>query len=795
MNRSNADTELRSYINSAITSEATARENADTELRSYINSAITSEATTRETVDTELRSYINSAITSEATARENADTALQNALDAEISRSTVIDEDHETRISRNATNISNEVTRATNTENALSQAIHTEEDRATTAENALQTAINNEVTRATNAENVLQSNIDAEETARENADTVLQSNINAEKTRAMREEEVLSTNLGSEITRSTNKDNELENKVNTEKNERLSADTELRNSINNEAIRATNAESALSTRIATEVQRSSDKDAELVSTIATEAATREAADDALRDAIDASTHTLESTTTIRVDKTIPDVWRAHVVTSSADKNIIISHESEGGIYATAELSYDAPTNTMKLFGTNGVLLSQQKLGAGSLLDSIHYDPTEKNLVINYHNADGEAQELQFGVSELFNEWDVRNPSEGSAIELTKIPNTGETGSIDYLYGRVLLTKAVEISGGEVEYGDNIIKIVNNGLYVSGSDIEEAKETAECATNELKQVEKATFGYSVSQECGSGFTYTPKSTAYIISGATSMYNADEMLDAAIHAISSNTEDTDEEVDCLKKALQVTQQNVIGIVVPECGINADQSIYKYQPHQNGCIISAATSMDNADTLLDNAICTINSDINEIDSEIQCISAETKSVERVLGVVGNCSDVILYPKTEGCLLNSATTYANADEILEKSVCKLLSIMVSTNTPTASMNVVQDGDNNHFEVDVRLSHGNTRAMTDGELTISAITDSEFTDTNVLRKVVLNDSILETPYNGLYLSNEWDCGEYTYNGTGTPNGKYKIDESTTAENIFNQKFRNNVRC
>ena len=743
---------------------------------------------------TERDEVLDHAISAETIARMSADTAIKTALDAEIARSTAIDEDHETRITTNATNIANEITRATNAENALSQAIHAEEDRATTAENALQTAINNEVTRATNAESVLQSNIDAEATARENADSVLQSNIDAETTRAMREEEILTTNLEAEITRSTNKDTELENKIVTEKNERLSADTELRNTINSEVIRATNAENTIATNLATEIQRSIDKDAELEAAIAAEAAAREAADDALQDAIDAATHTLESTTTIRVDKTNPDVWKAHVVMSNADKNIIIGDETNGGIYATANLVYDAATNTIKLYGTNDVLLSQQKLGAGSLLDSIHYDPTEKNLIINYHNADGEAQELQFGVAELFNEWEVKNPSEGSALELTKVPNTGETGAVDYLYGRVLLTKAVEIGGGEVEYGDNIIRIVNNGLYVSGSAITEAKEAAECVTHELKQVEIATFGHSVDQECGSGFTYTPKATACVISAATSMFNADEMLDTAVCALSSKTEGTDEEVDCLKKALQVTQQNVMGITVPECGMNADQTIYKYQAHANGCVISAATSMDDADALLDNAICNINSSIDDIDSDIECMSAETKSIERALGVVGNCSEVILYPKTEGCLLNSATTYANADAILEKSVCELLKMMVDTNTPSASMHVVQDGNNQHFEVDVRLSHGNTKAMTDEELTITGITQEEFTDTNVLRLVALDDYIPETQYNGLYVSNVWDCGEYTENGAGTPGNKYQTDETASAQNLFNQRYRNGVR-
>lgn len=556
------------------------------------------------------------------------------------------------QIQQNKDNIEILSGRVENVGSTLQTAINNEVTRATNAENALQTSINNEVTRATNAESTLQTAISNEVTRATNAENVLQTAIGNEATRATSEEQRIEAKLDQEIERSTAEDERLDEKINAEKNERVSADTELRNNIHNEIIRATNAENTLSTNLAVETQRSRDKDVELDNSLAAETAAREAADGALQDAINAATHSLESTTTIRVDKENPASWKAYVTTSSADKNIIISHETNGGIFATAELVYDAPTNTIKLMGTNGILLSQQKLGAGSLLDSIDYDPTEKNLIITYHTADGVEQILQFGVAELFNEWDVRNPSEGSALELTKVPNSGETGAIDYIYGRVLLTKAIEIDGGGVEYGDNMIRIVNNGLYVSSSAITSAQEGLECAIEEIK----------------------------------------------------------------------------------------------------------------------------------------------SLEETLGVSGNCSDVIQYPTTEGCLLSSATTYAEADAILETSLCNLLNMMNGSDTPTASIALVQEEDDQHLEVNVRLSHGNEERMTDGDLIVSNIDNAEFTDTNVLREVALENYTPESKFNGIYLSNEWSCGEYTENGVGTPGDKYKIDDTESAQNIFYQKFRNGVR-
>ena len=86
---------------------------------------------------------------------------------------------------------------------------------------------------------------------------------------------------------------------------------------------------------------------------------------------------------------------------------------------------------------------------------------------------------------------------------------------------------------------------------------------------------------------------------------------------------------------------------------------------------------------------------------------------------------------------------------------------------------------------------------QSDSELTIDEINgNDEFTDTNVLRVIDVTDKGYnpESEFNGLYLSNVWDCGQYTQNGEGTPYGKYSIDDSATAENHFDRRYRNGVR-
>jgi hypothetical protein len=214
-----------------------------------------------------------------------------------------------------------------------------------------------------------------------------------------------------------------------------------------------------------------------------------------------------------------------------------------------------------------------------------------------------------------------------------------------------------------------------------------------------------------------------------------------------------------------------------------------------------------MDEADVILDSKLC-------EVTDGFECISAETKNVETVLGVVGSCDNVINYPTTQGCLLSSATTFAQADLILEEAVCRLLrATFRGSERVTTSTKVVQDPyieDNKIITVDVRLSHGNEEGkwQTDEELTITSYSgdcietvsgecaSTEFTDTNVLRIVDLTERGYreDAGYNGLYLSNVWNCGQYTENGVGTPGEKYKIDDSPTAENYYDRKYRNGRR-
>lgn len=779
-----------------------------------LHDEVVEETTARISGDTELNTKIDNEI-ARATGEEQR---IEEKLDREIARSTAKDEEHDTKINELRTSLANEIANRTNEDLRLEGLVYAEENRAKTAESAITHALEVEILDRQNGDNALNLRIDNEITRATSEEArierELNTKINNEATRATSEEQRIEGKLDAEIERSTNKDDDLQAQVNAEVIARTEGDRDLRIAITNEEARAKGREDQVENNLNLETQRAQDAENTLGIKLSAETAARQAEDEHIWRVI----RPIEffDTTTIhnervRNEGANPDEVRHSVIIAQADDNIITTSDTLGGLYATAKLGYNVSANLLTIYGSDNKILNSVELGPGSLIKDISYDYAEKDLVITYRRA-GQSEDtiMKFPVADLFNEWDVQNPSEKSALELHKEDQSTETGTVDIIWGRVLITGDHDGDGKPDQGSDNIIEIRNNGLYASGSAITEAIDVAECTSHELKEVEMAVLGHKVDQECGNGFTYTPKEAACFISAATDMYDADVILDKYVCSAHTRITKVEEDVDCLWQEVNVTQENVLGFVIPPCGINADGTPYHYTGHVDACIISAATSMDDADVLLDEAICGMMGDFT-------CISSETKMVEDVLGVTGSCDKAINYPVSQGCLLSSATTFAQADLILEEAICSLMSmVMKGSERPTTSTKIIQDPayledpDKKIIVVDTRLSHGNDsgRWQEDEDLVItdynggciesgdSACTYSEFTDTNVLRIVDLTSLgfVPESKYNGLFLSNVWDCGQYTENGEGTPYEKYMIDDSATAENYYDRVYRNGKR-
>ena len=204
--------------------------------------------------------------------------------------------------------------------------------------------------------------------------------------------------------------------------------------------------------------------------------------------------------------------------------------------------------------------------------------------------------------------------------------------------------------------------------------------------------------------------------------------------------------------------------------------------YVPHIDAHFINTAKSLHGADGLLDAAISDVKTNLEGVKTNSENTSKELKQLETVIGVTGNGDTPIAYPNRGNGILDGSTTYADADDKLEKEVLKLRNLTSSTQTSTAKLYADGADAEKKLKVDVKVSRGKGSSMEEGNLVITSSDDAEFSDTNVLRKVEIAGEPIESNANGLFLSNSWNCGEYT------------VDDTPTAQNIFNTRYSNEKR-
>ena len=696
--------------------------------------------------------------------------------------------------------------------------------RALAAENLLTTNLNNEITRAISAE-----------TALNNAITTVGTNLQNEIDRATAAETRIETKLDNEIARSTAKDEELyqliideqtrateadavlDAKINTVSAESFARDAQLQALISGETAAREASDRIIETNLQSEIDRSTAEDQRLNDALQQEIADRQAGDAELAQQIlDAtlkfspSKNNFESNGTIEFNnyETNDNIVEANVIIQGSEDNII---KVGSGIYATVHMSYDVATNKLKLTTSAGS--EEFQLAGATVIDALYYDNESGEIVITYHDGTGTVQTVRFPASELFNEWIVQNPSEKSAVELTKVRAT-EQGQPDTLSARALITDDRDGDGKPDEGSDNIIEIRNNGLYVCGSAMTEAQDIAKCVQNEVKVLEKAVIGHQIGEECGSGYTYEPNAQATYINSATSFNNADYILDQSIKNVENKVDIVSAKTDCNTDELKAFEKAVLGsVIAEECGEG-----FVYEGNPQATYINSAISFDNADFILDQNIKRIDDTIIEIEEDVECVDSKAEALYKLLYTnavpMPDCGEGVVYkPYQNACVISGATSFMEADQMLNDAICAILTMWVSGITCTNESEWVEDGANRKIEVHTRLSHGNGAEMTDEDLTIETFsgayidpTNTEFTDTNALRVVCLTEGgggtipDIRSKNNGIYLSSTWDCG--LYYGPGDTEAKaaaeaagyntdYNTDEDASASNY---NYMNNVR-
>ena len=667
---------------------------------------------------------------------------VSSRLDAEIERSIAKDGEHTNLIDANKASIAQldkdvkaEVARATAKDTELTSSVSAIEKKVTdigTSSDKVKSDLASEIARATAKDAELTSSVSA---------------IEKKVTDIGTSSDTVKSDLASEIARAKEKEGELEASLIAETTRAEKEETSIKTNLEKESTRAATAESVLSNAITDETARAKAKEGELEASV----------NDAKLTFVD--------TTSVKVDATNKSAVKVSAKIANSNNNLItLSNDDEQGLYASVSVQYDVAKDVLSLIGSDGTsVLSTTKLGAGSIVETITYDKDNKELVISYKTAGGREETVSVSVEDLFNEWEVDSDENNVAIELRKAHNVGE---------KDVLTAKVQVLNDPT----NMLSINNNKLYVSNEKVEKnatdiASTKTDVATvsgkvetltenvnanlDELKDLERASLGVV---RPGEEVTYVPHTDAHFINTAKSLHGADSLLDVAIFDIKTDVEGVKNDVKGIKTDVE--------------GIKTDVGVVKTDVER----VKTEVESVKAD------VKSVKTDVEGIKTTSEEKSKELKRLETVIGVVGNGDTPIVYPNRGNGILDGSTTYADADDKLESEVLKLRNLTSSTYTSTAKLYAEGADTEKKLKVDVKVSRGKGSSMEEGNLVITSVNDAEFSNTNVLRKVEIAGESIESNVNGLFLSNSWDCGEYT------------ADDTPTAQNIFDTKYSNEKR-
>ena len=667
---------------------------------------------------------------------------VSSRLDAEIERSIAKDGEHTNLIDANKASIAQldkdvkaEIARATAKDTELTSSVSAIEKKVTdigTSSDKVKSDLASEIARATAKDAELTSSVSA---------------IEKKVTDIGTSSDTVKSDLASEIARAKEKEGELEASLIAETTRAEKEETSIKTNLEKESTRAATAESVLSNAITDETARAKAKEGELEASV----------NDAKLTFVD--------TTSVKVDATNKSAVKVSAKIANSNNNLItLSNDDEQGLYASVSVQYDVAKDVLSLIGSDGTsVLSTTKLGAGSIVETITYDKDNKELVISYKTAGGREDTVSVSVEDLFNEWEVDSDENNVAIELRKAHNVGE---------KDVLTAKVQVLNDPT----NMLSINNNKLYVSNEKVEKnATDIASTKTDvttvsgkvetltenvnanldELKDLERASLGVV---RPGEEVTYVPHTDAHFINTAKSLHGADSILDVAIFDVKTDVEGIKNDVKGIKTDVE--------------GIKTDVGVVK-------------TDVEGVKTEVES----VKADVESVKTDVEGIkttseekSKELKRLETVIGVVGNGDTPIVYPNRGNGILDGSTTYADADDKLESEVLKLRNLTSSTYTSTAKLYAEGADTEKKLKVDVKVSRGKGSSMEEGNLVITSVNDAEFSNTNVLRKVEIAGESIESNVNGLFLSNSWDCGEYT------------ADDTPTSQNIFDTKYSNEKR-
>lgn len=579
----------------------------------------------------------------------------------------------------------------------------------------------------------------------------------------------VSSKLDAEIERSTAKDGEHTNLINTNK----ASIAQLDKDVKAEVARATTKDTELTNSISaiekkvTDIGTSSDT---VKSDLANEIARAKAKEGELNAALVAETTRAEKEETNIKTNLEKESTRAATAESTLSK--AVTDETSRAKAKEGEL--EASVNDAKLTFVDTTSVKVDTTNKAAVKVSAKIAKANNNLITLSNN---DEQGLYASVSVRYDvATDVLSlfGSDGTTpLSTTKLGAGSIVESITYDKDKKELIITYKTAGGRVESVSVSVEDLFNEWDVDSDTNNVAIELRK--TNNVGKNDILTAKVQVLNDTTNMLSI--KDNKLYVSNEKVEKNA-----ADIVSIKTDVATVSGKVDTLSGSVNTNLEELKELENASLGVIRPGEKVAYVPHTDAHFISTAKSLHGADGLLDAAIFDVKTDLDGVKTNSENTSKELKQLETVIGVTGNGDTPIAYPNRGNGILDGSTTYADADDKLEKEVLKLRNLTSSTYTSTAKLYADGADAEKKLKVDVKVSRGKGSSMEEGNLVITSSDDSEFSDTNVLRKVEIAGEPIESNANGLFLSNSWNCGEYT------------VDDTPTAQNIFNTRYSNEKR-
>ena len=240
--------------------------------------------------------------------------------------------------------------------------------------------------------------------------------------------------------------------------------------------------------------------------------------------------------------------------SKNELNII--RTTADGVEAEVGLGYNPATNvlTFTTSSADGNKSVEYQLNTTSFVDDIKYDSATEEIVIRYHSAGGETQEVRVPVRDIINEIEFNNTS---TVKFTRTvnPNRGS----DIVAADVVISPSL----------DNALSNVN-GLFVSKSYFDNkinanANEIANTKTNLESEIERATNAEAINSTAITNEIARAKDAentlkTNVTTVATDLATETTRAKAAEEAISKSANGIGDRTSALESGLNSTNANL-------------------------------------------------------------------------------------------------------------------------------------------------------------------------------------------------------------------------------------------